>query len=411
MAAQPRRNVSLLGLSYSLDVEPRNRSGCFYPCPRCRAQTFDGGIPKLCTCSCGETSLRGEDNTVTVQPAARMATFDDQFRVRTISPPSDQIPKLLSVTFGFFATGDLDPDMALRSALLPFSLHRDRCYGVNDLVECCGLRFKVLAAEPIYGVIGRGTKIQCHEVVKTEQLASIKIIAVYPKSLTIEDFNASINGILRRPFFHIHQSNVYPDQYIYTPSLQCVILESTPKSGFMGPQTQVIIERKSLEGMHQAFFQPIGASLPPEYLNLHPQQLEQVLLDGYLMPHFRGWYRPIMVGEVIKIGGIDFQVAPGGQPFGFVGAQTRVVVDLRHLVRMQRVVAVGPNLTVMHHHQIIMRQAASHQQRFTTTDTRKSLPTKIATQAYIEGDHNTCVVCLDDYVVGEKIKTLPCCKS
>jgi hypothetical protein len=138
--------------------------------------------------------------------------------------------------------------------------------------------------------------------------------------------------------------------------------------------------------------------------------MEQVLLDGYLRPHFLGWYRPIMIGEVIKIGGIDFQVAPGSQPFGFVGSQTRVVVDIRHLMRMQRVVSVGPNLTVMHHHQIIMRQATTHQQHFTAVDVRRSLPSKIATQAYIQGDHNTCVVCLDDYEVGDKVTTLPCCK-
>ena len=353
--------------------------------------------------------MREENGEVVSKPAVQCSTFDDQFRVRSVTPPSAQIPKLLSVTFGFFATGDLDADMALRSALLPFTLHKDRCYGVNDLVECCGLRFKVLAAEPIYGVVGRGTKIQCHEVMKTEQLSSIKIMAVYPKSLTIEEYNAQINPILRRPNFHIHQRNFHPDQYIYTPNLQCVILESTPKSGFMGPQTQVVIERRSLEGLHQAFFQPIGASLPPEYLNLQPQQMEQVLLDGYLRPHFLGWYRPIMTGEVIKIGGLDFQVAPGSQPFGFVGSQTRVVVDIRHLMRMQRVVSVGPNLTMMHHHQIIMRQAG-RQQHFTAVDVRRALPSKIATQAYIQGDHNTCVVCLDDYEVGDKVTTLPCCK-
>ena len=142
---------------------------------------------------------------MSVQPVTSINTFDDLFRVRSVAPPSAQVPKLLSVTFGFFVTGDMDPDMALRSALLPFTLHKDRCYGVNDLVECCGLRFKVLAAEPMYGMVGQGTKIHCHEIVATQQLSSIKMIAVYPKSLTIEDYNRQMNSLLRKPFFHIHQ--------------------------------------------------------------------------------------------------------------------------------------------------------------------------------------------------------------
>lgn len=181
----------------------------------------------------------------------------------------------------------------------------------------------------------------------------------------------------------------------------------------MGPRTQVIIERRPLEGLHQAIFVPNPSTLPPEYLALHSQQIEQVLLDGYLRPHFLGWYRPIVTNEVVRIGNIDFQVAPSSQPFGFVGTQTRVIVDVRHILRQNRVIALSPGLSHMHHHQIIMRQnsAAQRQPHFTPIDGRRALPVKIADQQYIDGDHNTCVVCITDYELGDRIKTLPCCKD
>ena len=205
---RPRRQVSLWGIAYSLDVQPERLSGCFFPCPQCRKKVFDGGIPKVCRCECGNYFIRNEDLTITACSAIRIDSFFDKFRVRIQTPPSASIPELSSVTFGLFDSHS-DPDTALRSVLLPFTLYRERCYGVNDLLEVSGLRFKVLAAEPPYGVARLHTKVQCYTLLHTGPISRIKVAAVYPVAISEEHINKLVLPYIQAPFLHIHHSTAY----------------------------------------------------------------------------------------------------------------------------------------------------------------------------------------------------------
>lgn len=207
--------MSLMGIAYSLDVQPERLSGCFFPCPQCRKTVFDGGIPKVCLCECGLHSLRDENLAITTCSAPRIDSFYEKFRVRVQTPPSSSIPVLSTVTFGLFESQS-DPDTALRSTLLPFTLYRERCYGVNDLLEVSGLRFKVLASEPPYGVARKATKVQCYTLLHTGPVSRLKVAAVYPLAISQRLVDTVVLPYLRTPFLHIHHSKShFRPVYIY----------------------------------------------------------------------------------------------------------------------------------------------------------------------------------------------------
>jgi len=205
---RPRRQVSLWGIAYSLDVQPERLAGCFFPCPQCGKKVFDGGIPKVCGCQCGKSCLRDENLGITACSPVEIDSFYDKFRLRVHTPPSSSIPVLTSVTFGLFDSHS-DPDTALRSVLLPFTLYRERCYGVNDLVEVSGLRFKVLASEPPYGVARKDTKVQCYSLLHTGPVSRLKVAAVYPLAISQRHIDNTVLPYLRTPFLHIHHSNFH----------------------------------------------------------------------------------------------------------------------------------------------------------------------------------------------------------
>lgn len=159
---------------------------------------------------------------VTECEEVKVDSFFDLFRVCVQTPPAGSIPSLVSVTFGLFETGNSDPDTALRTKLLPFTLFRERCYGLNDLIEVNGLQFKVLAAEPAYGIARRHTKIQCYTVLHTGPILSLKVASIYPLPLTHDHINRLISPYIQTQFTHLHLSNAYRRSvYLYSRGTVC----------------------------------------------------------------------------------------------------------------------------------------------------------------------------------------------
>lgn len=154
------------GIRYSVPQAPVSVPLSF-PCPRCGKSCFDGNIPKRLACACKAVVMRSENGELSQFPGQlSAANFLDYFNVRLQYPPEERPPQLETVTLGVFEDS-LPPRFRQRSevqwndlvneVLLPFFLSKSRCVGLNDLLAVQGVRFKVMAAYPLYGVVGMGT--------------------------------------------------------------------------------------------------------------------------------------------------------------------------------------------------------------------------------------------------------------
>ena len=205
-----------LGIRYTVPSPPSQVSLKF-ACVQCGQDCFDGNISKKLMCGCKAVVQRSEDGRVTVFPGPLTApTFNDYFSVRLQYPPSDDPPTLETLTLGVFErslqrfrrNSGVDWDRMMNEVVIPFFAEKQRCIGINDLLAVSGVQFKVMAAFPMYGLVGTGTSLQCYHILEVHSLRKVQVAVMAPKKLTQREFEGIVLPYFKTHILtHLHQGD------------------------------------------------------------------------------------------------------------------------------------------------------------------------------------------------------------
>ena len=397
-----------------------------YNCPKCKHSCFDGNFAKQLVCDCGTSLLRAESGDICIlETKPQVTTFDDLFTVRLQYPPSTQMPTLFSVSFGVFEdtlparfkqNSIVNWDLVLNEVLLFFFAQKQRCVGINDVMQVSGIRLKVTGALPAYGVVGKDTSVQCYETMNTAALRRVLIEAVDPHPLTEAIFQSTV-----LPYLRTHRiAHLHTGQYLHLPSIELLIASAEPPDGLLTPNTEVYFDTRPIRLIREVSVVYQRDRMPQRYSNLPNGSLESMLGEQVLRAFLEGRHRVVKKGMETTVGGVWFRVNHCMPSFGYATEQCQL-----HLAEHQannpgpRVIirtsdgrvlmAEDPRVQMMQQLMQLL-QAAGHHHESTNEDVLSALPTQ-SLQVLPQGDEaSKCMICITDYSLGEEVTTLPCCK-
>ena len=362
--------------------------------------------------------------------------FNASFMLRNSVPPSNvTVAPLKCLALGVFQDSipvhlrtPTGPDFAglFLDILKPFFLSRQRCLGLGDFFQANNVKFKVMGCEPAFGLVFTRTLIQCYEVLVEAPIHRLQFAAISPHSLSEQVFMQTI-----RPYFRAQPRHIHKDQYISFQGTNCLVVAAEPKNGVVTRETEIYFEQTPLEQFRNLKLSPISDSLPTEFSGIRGIALTQLLQGHYILPFLKGWRRPMALHSDINILGIAFRVTDSDRSQGYAGEQTMVTYNGEVINRNmeQQGLDDAPilRLTMLPNGQLVviddrreafLRQMIQLEGLLSILDhsgmqgadqsTIDSLPVRRIDK--VEEDASRCTVCLTDFIIGDEVRTLPCCK-
>jgi hypothetical protein len=358
-----------------------------FACLNCGKGVYDGGVPRKTECGCGQIWLRDEDGHVKpVAERVHIEGIEDLFSA-VGQVPSQPCPDLACLTLGVFETsvpnnfqseGEVNYNKLGKDLLVPWFLRRQRVLGLGDLFEIRNIRFKVMAAMPTYGRIVQSTHLICFQNLSMVPIRDAILGILQPAPSQI--LNSSLVSYFRGYPRHLHLSNLHLDQSLYIDGHEFVVLECQPNNGIVAATTPVRL-------IPNAISPTLSLELYPDPDTLSVAQGVD-LMEGFVLPFFRGWRRPAAPGMSFSIAGVAFKIIHTSDGFCFVTEFTDISLSDRRWT-MEEFMAMlnsrkGPSGT--------------------------NLPTRELGALPTDPNLRNCTICQEDYKLKETIKTLPCCE-
>ena len=309
------------------------------------------------------------------------------------------IPPLVSLTVGVFEESvsseyhsrqGIDHSLVVRSVLGPWLMAAQRCLGVNDLFKVDEVQFKVMAAEPAFGCVSVDTDILCYKTLTFNRVDTLTFFIIQPTDLAEDQHNPVFHHYFFDHPRHIHHRTLHSEQYFNINGVESVIAMCQPDNGvIMGSD----INLRSVRCPPMFVIQ-----LSP-FLDTLPADASADLLQCYLKPFFTGWRRIVHSRENLSIDGIDFKAVGCSEGVGYVGPLTEIQLLPRVAIRELEAQI----------DQLIMNQMEGP--RGTGNGKVDLLPVEKLTTKPQSEENRSCVICFDDFEVGESVKRLPCSDS
>ena len=362
--------------------------------------------------------------------------FTSCFKLRNSVPPANvALTPLKCLALGVFQDSvpvhlrtPLGPEYSVLflDVLRPFFLTRQRCLGLGDYFIANDVKFKVLGCEPAFGLISAQTLIQCYESLVEAPIHRLQFAAISPGSLTEQVFMTTI-----RPYFRAQPRHIHKDQYLSFQGINCLVVAVEPRNGVVTRQTEIFFEQSPLEQFRNVKLSPIGDSLPAELAGVRGIALTQLLQGHYILPYLKGWRRPMALNSDISISGITFRVTDSDRSHGFAGEQTIITYNGEVVNRNmeQQMMDEAPilRLTMLPNGQLVviddrreafLRQMMQMEGLLALLDhsgmqgadqsTINSLPVRRIDT--VDENQSNCTVCLTEFIIGDEVRTLPCCE-
>lgn len=129
-------------------------------------------------------------------------------------------------------------------------------------------------------------------------------------------------------------------------------------------------------------------------------------------------------GKIVTIAGIDFQVQETLPTNGIVVNSTIIVYDGKGISRREEIISRSPpalsgfhrrpqhipNNRVLIRQLIQMLETMNMLSEELSETTLSQLPTFILDNLPSSAEQKGCLICLNDFEIGNKVRTLPCCK-
>lgn len=391
---------------------PRPR-GLHFRCIICSSQVYDGGLGKISVCECGSVQCRLDDDTVIATEAPNPMEFSSLFSIcNNRLPPNFEVMELKSLSLGVYsesinarlrANGDIDHSRVMTECAFPYFAEIQRCVGLNDFIDTPDASFKVVGCQPSFGVVGRNTQLMINQTLHCTALERIHILPTQPHAISDDFVQASLLPYLRSGPIHLHTG-----QLLVLQQIVCVVIAASPEDGLVTSSTQVFTQGEPLASLADLHLAASLESLPPVLRSVSSRQLKWALLNLFIAPHYRGRMRTALQGYRMVLEGVAFKVTRCWPQYGLVTEHTRITCEIS-IVASSIVRMIDPN-TGQLVSMVVMPGSIPQQPRGVTPDVLAALPERQLASVPTSEDNKRCMVCLEDFEVGSKVKTLPCCK-
>jgi hypothetical protein len=340
-------------------------------------------------------------------------------------------PDISTITLGLFSDQSLDEDsfgQVLVQRLLPYFSQRQRCVARDDLFNIGPLKFKVMACFPAGGLVNAGTQVQCYTALQTHALTRVHLFPVRPSTLSEQSFRRKVLPYMKEHTLHLHK-----EQTLTISGIKLIVVAIEPPNGIVTGSTELFFTGDPLPEIRQITIRPHAENLPSPLRNLSQDQLKDALYHMFLMPFFVGWSRVIEANQMLDIEGVRMTVQSSQAGFGIISDSSRILFDgsvisrsvpdlisqrLRSFLggRSGAVRSSGdPRIDLIQHilfiQQILSSIDLGGEEAGTANEVMAQLPTYRLTCVPSCEDRKRCMICMEDYAVGDEVKTLPCCKG
>lgn len=298
--------------------------------------------------------------------------------------------------------------------LSPYFSSRKRCIGIGEYFKYGDAKFKVLGAFPSYGIVGKNTAIFCSQLLSAGNINKLHILPINGQLVNPSTFNSVIS-----PFFKYRPQHIYTGQYLYLGRQEYIIIASQPTDGVVASNAQFYFEGEVLYPLSQVVLSPFFEDLPVSLKTLPKEALIEEIINYYLLPYFQGSRRYLIQNQEVMIDGVGFLVEYAYPPKGVVMDNTTIAYEgsfkSRHvqpeIVFVPRSGYINPQINELNRQlfqlQLLM-QGMDVQTEQTDERIVGSLPTHTLTNLPSNPEAARCMICLNDYDVGDTVKTLPC---
>lgn len=337
-------------------------------------------------------------------------------------PSDNNYKELISITLGVFrdsvssdiSTGGRANFSYLFQYLLDYFSNRRRCLGIGEYFKYGDAKFKVLGAFPTYGIVGKNTAIYCSQLLNTHFVNKLHVLPINGPLVNPDIFNRTIS-----PFFKHRPRHITPGQYLYLNRQEYMITASQPNDGVVSNTAQFYFEGEPIQTIQTLTLVPYFEELPPQYRTLSKEVLIEEIVNYYLMPYFQGFKRLACQGQDIMIEGVNFLVEYSYPSRGVTLESTGIIYEgsfkSRHMqpeiMFIPRNGYMSPQITDLNRQlfqlQLLMQGLEIPQEQ---TDQRiiESLPSRSLTSIPSNPEASRCMICLNDYQIGDVVTTLPC---
>jgi hypothetical protein len=295
-----------------------------------------------------------------------------------------------------------EPDFAriLDGVLKKYFCRRMRCVEEGVEFEDRKIRFKVMACWPRQGFVAKGTRIMLTSALSIEPVKVVEVVPVAPYVISDEMFDCAF-----LPFFNEKPVHVHSSQRISVFGLECLVTRTEPKDGFVvAEMTEFSYNEFPAPHITRFSLCPYLEDLPL-YVSKQPlAQFIKTILDFYIVLHFKGWKRMVKLGQIIEIAGVDFKVTLCEPNIGIVDEES-VLFYNGGIVSRRR------NITSLQEVQEIRSIVEEFEEEFKKTiENINNIPVFVMEKMQDECENRECIICLNGFEIGDKIRSLPCCK-
>lgn len=402
-----------IGISpFSIPRKPKP----FFPmfdCQKCGRENFDGGLCQKVKCVCGSYSSRYGTEEIS-QLETR---FWDCFDICQ-SKRYGEISELQTISIGVFERGipseilqnsTLNFNLVYSEYLLPFFTSKMRCISNKDLFKFNSCYFKVMSCIPDQGFVTRDTQIFCYKMLSDRNLFKIEVTPLSPHNISEEVFESLVI-----PYFqqvrHIHE-----DQKLNINGLDCVISKAEPWNGVVNRDCHIEFVPNASPNLERVKLVPYYEDLPNSLRSLEAGTLVRGIANNYLMPHLKGWARCMYPGKTMLIAGIEFKVLEASPNKGIISDSTVVYYDgkciSRREERMQaRASAPRNNRLILAQILTMLDNMKQLTEEFSET-LISTLPVFVLDIIPSNSEQKVCLICMNDFEIGNEVRALPCCKG
>lgn len=458
---------------YRLDSDPEDRE-YFVNCPNCSALLLDNGIGNSINClKCGiESEIETEDWKIAQQTHNMHNQSSRKYQRHTNSHyDSRSIIDLASIVLivnkdtllGNFYDKEYDKinyEIIMKKILLPYFKIKSRVIEKNTFIHIGEMEFKVIGMNPErQGVVTAKTYIRCNKFYSSNRLIKRALLITKQKYDNFHE-EAMIAEIMSSPQ---EQLLINKDEISKIKDYEFYVRNCEPESGLITKNSAISIENKEIFSIAKIKLGVIKNNVPYFQRTADKKIYEDYITQEYFKPFFLSGIRKyIELGDSIKIEDSEFFVLNSIPEHGYISIETIVrfkfgISKTKCLEKINKadnrlaLNLMGYDINNNHNHihssnpqhlyqmnNISLRQVftgtGSHRINLEELELKKiteevllqqkigeairTLPIfKIDADYLLKIEKNKeetmkkCVVCMDEFTLGEELKTLPCCKN
>ena len=341
-------------------------------------------------------------------------------------------------------------ETVMKKILLPYFKIKSRIIERGTKINIGELEFKVIGTFPdVSGIVSSKTFIRCNKyytancIIKRALLITTKKYENFDKNEIIKEINSA----------SLDQLQITKGDIAKIKNYEFYIRNAEPECGRIAPSTDLSIENKEISSIAKIKFGVIQRN-PPTYTNVTEKRgYENYIIQEYFNPYFlSGIKKYIERGDSVKIEDIEFFVLNSHPDSGYISQDTLTSFKLgiskekclEKIKKADNQLALGlmslnnarsaSPLRTREIDDFIIREIMGNAQRHLNFDDLdiniiteesisqqkleediRALPTFKVDEAYMKKiESNTeecmkkCVICMEEFAVGDDLKTLPC---